>query len=160
MDNAPRRGTRERAGSEEERTAEKCKGDEAGRTQVARGRDIPDEHGYVLPISSLTRRSIDSSEVLDLTHEANVKLFRTWDQKEVAFVNMLRFIRISSTDPTVAIVARPGHHFSLIGDGNDPGPDHDRDAKDILKKLAPRQRAQLEERVKESNAEDMSMDQS
>ncbi|KAF5316607.1 hypothetical protein D9619_006268 [Psilocybe cf. subviscida] len=97
-------------------------------------------------------------EVIDLTHEANVKLFRTWDQKEVAFVNMLRFIRINSIDPTVAIVARPGHHFSLIGDGTDPGPDHERDATEILKKLAPRQRAQLEAQSKDSKTEDTAMD--
>lgn len=98
------------------------------------------------------------AEVVDLTHEANVTLFRTWDQKEVAFVDMLRFIRVNSTEPTFAIVARSGHHFSLIGDGTDPGPDHDRDAKDILKKLAPRQRAQLEQRSKESALEDVAMD--
>ncbi|KAI6042095.1 hypothetical protein EDC04DRAFT_2663828 [Pisolithus marmoratus] len=39
-------------------------------------------------------------EVLDLTHTANVELFRKWDQTEAAYVQMLRFIRITSTDPT------------------------------------------------------------
>ncbi|KAI0058991.1 hypothetical protein BV25DRAFT_1809785 [Artomyces pyxidatus] len=52
-------------------------------------------------------------EVPDLTHAANVALFREWDQTEVAFTQMLRFIRISSSHPDVAVVSRPGKHFSL-----------------------------------------------
>lgn len=52
-------------------------------------------------------------EVLDLTHTANVELFRKWDQTEAAYVQMLRFIRITSTDPTVAVLSRPGRHPSL-----------------------------------------------
>ncbi|KAI0295387.1 translation machinery-associated protein 16 [Multifurca ochricompacta] len=42
-------------------------------------------------------------EVPDLTHPENVALYRTWDQREVAFVQMLRFIRISSMKPEIAI---------------------------------------------------------
>ncbi|KAI6010697.1 translation machinery-associated protein 16, partial [Pisolithus orientalis] len=45
-------------------------------------------------------------EVLDLTHSANVELFRKWDQTEAAYVQMLRFIRITSTDPAVAILVQ------------------------------------------------------
>lgn len=52
-------------------------------------------------------------EVLDLTHSTNAELLRKWDQKEVAYVQMLRFIRVSSTNPAVAIVLRPGNHPSL-----------------------------------------------
>ncbi|KAG6335729.1 hypothetical protein ID866_3353 [Astraeus odoratus] len=49
-------------------------------------------------------------EVLDLTHATNVDLLRRWDQKEVAYVQMLQFIRITSTDPIVAVVSKPGKH--------------------------------------------------
>jgi len=51
--------------------------------------------------------------VLDLTHSTNAELLRKWDQKEVAYVQMLRFIRVSSTNPAVAIVSKPGNHPSL-----------------------------------------------
>ena len=50
----------------------------------------------------------------DLTHEINVELFRSWDQKEGGYLQMLRCIRISSTDPENAIVSRPGQHPRLI----------------------------------------------
>ncbi|KIM62594.1 hypothetical protein SCLCIDRAFT_1214943 [Scleroderma citrinum Foug A] len=53
-------------------------------------------------------------EVLDLTHNTNAELLRKWDQKEVAYAQMLRFIRVSSTNPTVAIVSKPGNHPSLL----------------------------------------------
>ncbi|KAI9440738.1 hypothetical protein H4582DRAFT_2074525 [Lactarius indigo] len=52
-------------------------------------------------------------EVPDLTHRENIALYRTWDQREVAFVQMLRFIRISSTNPELASVSKPGKHPSL-----------------------------------------------
>ena len=55
-----------------------------------------------------------SPEVPDLTHPANVELFRRWDQKELAFIQLLRFIRISSADPHVAVVSRPGKHATLL----------------------------------------------
>ena len=50
----------------------------------------------------------------DLTHEINVELFRGWDQKEDGYLQMLRYIRISSTDPEKMIVSRPGKHPRLI----------------------------------------------
>ena len=50
------------------------------------------------------------TEVLDLTHPINVKLFRSWDQKEAAFVQQLRFIRINSDNPDVYTISRPGQH--------------------------------------------------
>jgi translation machinery-associated protein 16 len=56
---------------------------------------------------------ISPPEVPDLTSEATVQLFRKWDQKEVAYVQLLRFIRISSSDPAVAVVSKPGKHHSL-----------------------------------------------
>ncbi|RDB23744.1 Translation machinery-associated protein 16 [Hypsizygus marmoreus] len=54
-------------------------------------------------------------EVPDLTHPATVEIFRRWDQKEVAFIQLLRFIRITSVEPQVVVVSRPGKHFSIIG---------------------------------------------
>jgi translation machinery-associated protein 16 len=50
---------------------------------------------------------------VDLTHPANVALFRQWDQTEAAYVQMLRFVRISSENPAVVIVSRPGKHVTL-----------------------------------------------
>lgn len=58
--------------------------------------------------------SQNQSEVPDLTHPDNVALYRTWDQREVAFIQLLRFIRISSSKPDTAIVSRPGKHPSLV----------------------------------------------
>lgn len=49
----------------------------------------------------------------DLTHEATVKLFRKWDQKEVAYIRLLRFIRINGADSTSATVSKQGEHHSL-----------------------------------------------
>lgn len=54
------------------------------------------------------------SEVPDLTHPENVALYRTWDQREVAFVQSLRFIRISSAKPDTVIVSKSGRHPSLV----------------------------------------------
>ncbi|KIJ65137.1 hypothetical protein HYDPIDRAFT_111031 [Hydnomerulius pinastri MD-312] len=62
-------------------------------------------------------------EVPDLTHAANMELFRKWDQKEVAFIQLLRFIRVSSADPTLSLVSRPGKHHSLRK--SDPSPTQD-----------------------------------
>ena len=58
--------------------------------------------------------SFPTTEVPDLTHEINVELFRGWDQKEGGYLQMLRYIRISSTDPEKIVVSRPGHHPRLI----------------------------------------------
>ncbi|OSD05525.1 hypothetical protein PYCCODRAFT_1443362 [Trametes coccinea BRFM310] len=49
-------------------------------------------------------------EVLDLTHPTNVELFRKWDQKEAAYIQQLRFIRISSSAPETVVVSRIGQH--------------------------------------------------
>ncbi|KAG5653405.1 hypothetical protein H0H81_000692 [Sphagnurus paluster] len=54
-------------------------------------------------------------EVPDLTHAATVEVFRRWDQKELAYIQLLRFIRITSTEPEVVVVSRPGKHASIIG---------------------------------------------
>jgi translation machinery-associated protein 16 len=58
------------------------------------------------------------SEVPDLTHPETVALYRTWDQREVAFVQQLRFIRISSTKPDIAILSKLGKHPSLVTQHN------------------------------------------
>ncbi|KAK7466409.1 translation machinery-associated protein 16 [Stygiomarasmius scandens] len=64
-------------------------------------------------------------EVIDLTHPPTVALFRTWDQKEVAFIDLLRFIKINSTNPQSAVVIKPGKHVTIIEDtsNNDRGKD-------------------------------------
>lgn len=49
-------------------------------------------------------------EVIDLTHPTNVELFRKWDQIEAAYVQQLRFIRISSASPETVVVSRSGQH--------------------------------------------------
>lgn len=53
-------------------------------------------------------------EVIDLTHQPNVDLFRRWDQKEAAFIQQLRFVRICSTNADLAVLSKPGKHPSLI----------------------------------------------
>ena len=50
------------------------------------------------------------ADVIDLTHPTNVELFRKWDQKEAAYVQQLRFVRISSASPETVVLARPGQH--------------------------------------------------
>jgi translation machinery-associated protein 16 len=57
-----------------------------------------------------------------LTHSENIALYRTWDQREVAFIQLLRFIRISSSKPDMAIVSRPGKHPSLVPQQDVPTP--------------------------------------
>ncbi|KAF9266859.1 hypothetical protein L218DRAFT_955965 [Marasmius fiardii PR-910] len=56
-------------------------------------------------------------EVIDLTHPPTVEVFRRWNQKEVAYIDLLRFIRISSSNPTSIVVSRPGKHVSVTGNG-------------------------------------------
>jgi translation machinery-associated protein 16 len=56
--------------------------------------------------------------VPDLTHPENIALYRTWDQREVAFLQLLRFIRISSTKLDMAMVSKPGKHPSLVTEQN------------------------------------------
>jgi translation machinery-associated protein 16 len=60
------------------------------------------------------------AEVPDLTHPANVELFQKWDQKELAYIDLLRFIRIFSTDPKLVVVSRPGKHLTLVARNTDP----------------------------------------
>ena len=54
------------------------------------------------------------TEILDMTHQANVELFRRWDQKEAAYVQQLRFIRISSSNPETFVLSKIGKHPSLV----------------------------------------------
>ena len=49
-----------------------------------------------------------------MTHPLNVELFRRWDQKEAPFVQQLRFIRISSSNPGVFTISKPGKHPALV----------------------------------------------
>lgn len=53
-------------------------------------------------------------EVPDLTHGVNVELLRGWDQKEAGYLQVLRYIRISSTDPEKVVVSRSGQHPRLV----------------------------------------------
>ena len=62
------------------------------------------------PSAPFAARSIQVSEVIDLTHPTNVELFRKWDQAEAAYVQQLRFIRISSASPETVVLSRPGRH--------------------------------------------------
>ncbi len=72
---------------------------------------------------------IDSAlEVIDLTHPPTVELFRRWDQKEVAFIQLLRFIRISSANPDSVVVSKPGKHHTIVGSAKPPIPANDDDA--------------------------------
>ncbi|KAF8956928.1 hypothetical protein BDZ97DRAFT_1848946 [Flammula alnicola] len=75
-------------------------------------------------------------EVIDLTHQPTVELFRQWDQQEVAFIQLLRFIRIFSTDPELALVSRPGKHVSIIGDGKTTVVDGD-ETMDLTEEIRP-----------------------
>ncbi|KAJ3514985.1 hypothetical protein NLJ89_g2042 [Agrocybe chaxingu] len=52
-------------------------------------------------------------EVIDLTHPPTVELLRRWDQKEIAFIQMLRFIRVFSPDTTLVVLSRPGKHCTI-----------------------------------------------
>ncbi|KAF9780995.1 hypothetical protein BJ322DRAFT_1082629 [Thelephora terrestris] len=53
-------------------------------------------------------------EVPDLTHGVNVEIFRKWDQKEAGYLQMLRYVRISSGDQEKVVVSRPGQHPRLV----------------------------------------------
>ncbi|KAF8075006.1 hypothetical protein FPV67DRAFT_1559612 [Lyophyllum atratum] len=67
-------------------------------------------------------------EVPDLTHPATVEIFRRWDQKELAYIQLLRFIRITSVEPDVVVVSRPGKHASIIGK---PGSSEEREDQEM-----------------------------
>ena len=62
----------------------------------------------------LLREAHQLAEVIDLTHEPTVEVFRRWDQKEVAYIDLLRFVRIFGTEPDRMVVSRPGKHPSII----------------------------------------------
>lgn len=53
-------------------------------------------------------------EVPDLTHLPTVELFRRWDLKEAAYLQLLRYIRINRNDPKTAVVSKPGKHVSIL----------------------------------------------
>jgi translation machinery-associated protein 16 len=53
-------------------------------------------------------------ETIDLTHGPTVEIFRRWDQKELGFIQLLRFIRISSSKPEVVVLSKPGKHSSIL----------------------------------------------
>ena len=79
------------------------------------------------------------AEVLDLTHPINVKLFRSWDQKEASYVEQLRFIRVTSDKPDVYTLSRPGQHPFLkaasvtkVEEGTEMAVDEDEDEAPLL----------------------------
>jgi len=53
-------------------------------------------------------------EVLDLTHPANAALLRRWHQDDGAFLQILRYIRISSEAPHEMVVSKVGKHQNLL----------------------------------------------
>lgn len=57
---------------------------------------------------------ISLKEIIDLTHGPTVEIFRRWDQKELAFIQLLRFIRISSSEPELMVLSKPGKHVSIL----------------------------------------------
>jgi len=65
------------------------------------------------PLALARTTSYIRDTVPDLTHPENVAMYRTWNQREVACVQLLRLIRKSSTYPDTAIVSKPGKHPSL-----------------------------------------------
>ena len=74
------------------------------------------------------------TEVPDITHPPNVALFRRWGQTGVGYIDLLRFVRINSEDPTSLVVSRPGKHQSLVQlgdvemeDTTDPSRDEETD---------------------------------
>ncbi|KAI0286159.1 hypothetical protein BC826DRAFT_1178916 [Russula brevipes] len=62
------------------------------------------------PLALARTTSYIRDTVPDLTHPKNVAMYRTWNQhqREVAFVQLLRLIRKSSTYSDTAIVSKPG----------------------------------------------------
>ncbi|EJD07414.1 uncharacterized protein FOMMEDRAFT_164389 [Fomitiporia mediterranea MF3/22] len=70
-----------------------------------------------IALEALKEREVDEYrtglEVPDLTHPTNVELFRLWDEMALEYIDLLRFIRINSQDPSSVVVSRPGKHESL-----------------------------------------------
>jgi len=83
--------------------------------------------GKLAYLAYVIHRFDDLLEVPDLTHAPTVEVFRRWDQKEIAFTELLRFIRIFSSQPDIFVVSKPGKHLSITNsnkcmgtDGGDP----------------------------------------
>jgi len=72
-------------------------------------------------------------EIPDLTHAPTVALFRRWGQTDVGFLDLLRFIRISSENLDTAVISRPGKHESLtrVRDVEMGGPDELQPSREI-----------------------------
>jgi translation machinery-associated protein 16 len=51
--------------------------------------------------------------VVDLTNPINVELFRRWKRDDSAYLDILRYVRISSEDPEKLVVSRSGKHQNL-----------------------------------------------
>ncbi|ESK94923.1 hypothetical protein Moror_14090 [Moniliophthora roreri MCA 2997] len=66
-------------------------------------------------------------EVIDLTHPPTVDLLRKWDQKAVEYIDLLRFIRVNSSNPQSVVISRPGKHASVISAGKEEQGDMDVD---------------------------------
>ncbi|TEB33170.1 hypothetical protein FA13DRAFT_1627220 [Coprinellus micaceus] len=101
---------------DEELAAEKAQR-RSGRPKSKREVDLEDEKGREWEDY---RTGI---EVIDLTNEANVALFRQWNQKDVAYIDLLRFIRIFSGEPERFVVSRPGKHVTLTASNPDQAMD-------------------------------------
>lgn len=108
----PRPRTRPRTRSPPQGTAPERARIRARANKAARVRGVPIGHRCVRSLPPAVR-SLTFAEVPDLTHPANVALFRRWDEAEAAYVDLLRFIRISSTKPDQIVVSRPGKHSTL-----------------------------------------------
>jgi translation machinery-associated protein 16 len=52
-------------------------------------------------------------EVVDLTSPVNVALVRRWKQDDRAYLDILRYVRITSQNPSQLVVGRLGTHQSL-----------------------------------------------
>ncbi|KAG6857443.1 hypothetical protein H0H87_003510 [Tephrocybe sp. NHM501043] len=89
--------------------------DELEQERAARRKGRPKSAREVKLEELKLRESDEYRTGFDLTHPTNVEVFRRWDQKEVAYIQLLRFIRITSTDPELVVISRPGKHISIIG---------------------------------------------
>lgn len=49
-----------------------------------------------------------------MTNETNVELLRRWKQDDAAYLDILRYVRVSSEDPNIILVSRPGKHQNLV----------------------------------------------
>ncbi len=99
----------------EKRQTQKCERSQIGGDKTARVGGVSHWVRYVhIAYISFFIQLTWGTEVIDLTHRPTVDLFRRWDQKEVAFIQLLRFIRISSANPGSIVISRPGKHHSMV----------------------------------------------